>query len=89
MKIKVDDNFYITSDSYNPVILVKTGINKKTGKPCKLHRWYCGRKLSTAFDEYIKQTANDDDKIKTMQGYAALVDSAEKRIAEMLKEGAI
>lgn len=72
MKIKIDDSYYITSDSYNPA-----------------RRWYCGRKLSAAFDEYIKQTANNDDEIKTMQGYAALVDSAEKRIAKMLKEGAI
>lgn len=55
----------------------------------ELRRWYCGRKLSAAFDEYIKQTANADDEIKTMQGYAALVDNAEKRIAKMLKEGAI
>lgn len=92
MKIKIDDNYYITSDSYNPAILVKLGINKKNGKAVELRRWYCGRKLSAAsaaFDEYIKQTANNDDEIKTMQGYAALIDSAEKRIAKMLKEGAI
>nr|DAW11399.1 MAG TPA: hypothetical protein [Caudoviricetes sp.] len=62
---------------------------KDTGKVVELRRWYCGRKLSAAFDEYIKQTANNDDEIKTMQAYAALVDSAEKRIAKMLKEGAI
>lgn len=86
MKIKIDDNYYITSDSYNPAILVKLGINKKTGKVTELRRWYCGRKLSVAFDEYIKQTANDSDEIKTMQAYARLVDGAEKRIAKMLKE---
>lgn len=85
MKIKIDDNYYITSDSYNPAILVKLGINKKSGKVVELRRWYCGRKLSAAFDEYIKQTANDNDEIKTMQDYAALVDTAEKRIAKMLK----
>lgn len=38
-------------------------------------RWYCGRKLSAAFDEYIK----------TMQNCVALVDTAEKRIVEILK----
>ena len=86
MKIKIDDNFYITSDSYNPAILVKFGINKENGKTVELRRWYCGRKLSAALDEYIKQTANNDDEIKTMQ---ALVESTEKRIAKMLKEGAI
>lgn len=85
MRIKIDDSYYITSDSYNPVILVKLGISKKDGKAVELRRWYCGRKLSAALDEYIKQTANNDDEIKTMQGYAALVDSAEKRIAKMLK----
>lgn len=89
MKIKIDDNYYITSDSYNPAILVKFGINKENGEVVELRRWYCGRKLSAAFDEYIKQKANNDDEIKTMQGYAALVDSAEKRIAKMLKEGTI
>lgn len=89
MKIKIDDNFYITSDSYNPAILVKFGINKENGKTVELRHWYCGRKLSAALDEYIKQTANNDGEIKTMQAYAALVDSAEKRIAKMLKEGAI
>lgn len=89
MKINIDDNFYITSDSYNPAILVKFGINKENGKVVELRRWYCGRKLSSALDEYIKQTAVEDDEIKTMQGYAALVDGAEKRIAKMLKEGAI
>ena len=66
MKIKIDDSYYITSDSYNPAILVKFGINKENGEVVELRRWYCGRKLS-----------------------AALVDSAEKRIAKMLKEGAI
>ena len=86
MKIKIDDNYYITSDSYNPAILVKFGISKENGEVVELRRWYCGRKLSAAFDEYIKQTANADDEIKTMQGYAALVDNAEKRIAKMLEE---
>lgn len=86
MKIKIDDNYYITSDSYNPAILVKLGINKKNGEVVALRRWYCGRKLSAVFDEYIKQTANDNDEIKTMQDYAALVDTAEKRIAKMLEE---
>lgn len=75
MKIKIDDNYYITSDSYNPAILVKLGINKKTGNVTELRRWYCGRKLSAAFDEYIK----------TMQDCVALVDTAEKRIAKILK----
>ena len=89
MKNQIDDSYYITSDSYNPAILVKFGINKENGKTVELRRWYCGRKLSAAFDEYIKQTANNDDEIKTMQGYAALVDSTEKRIAKMLKEGTI
>lgn len=74
MKIKIDDSYYITSDSYNPAILVKFGINKENGKVVELRRWYCGRKLSAAFDEYIKQTANADDEIKTMQGYAAIGD---------------
>ena len=32
MKIKIDDSYYITSDSYNPAILVKFGINKENGK---------------------------------------------------------
>lgn len=57
MKIKIDNSYYITSDSYNPAILVKFGINKENGKVVELRRWYCGRKLSAAFDEYIKQTA--------------------------------
>lgn len=61
MKIKIDDNYYITSDSYNPAILVKFGINKENGEVVELRRWYCGRKLSAAFDEHIKQTANNDD----------------------------
>lgn len=89
MKIQIDDSYYITSDSYNPAILVKFGINKENGKTVELRHWYCGRKLSAALDEYIKQTANNDGEIKTMQAYTALVDSAEKRIAKMLKEGAI
>ena len=40
MKIKIDDNFYITSDSYNPAILVKFGINKENGEVVELRRWY-------------------------------------------------
>lgn len=87
MQIKLDDHYYITSDSYNPAVLVKTGINSKTGKPTIIKRWYCGRKLSTALAEYIKQTGNDSDEIKTMQAYAAHVDHTEQRIAKLLKEG--
>lgn len=89
MQIKLDDHYYITSDSYNPAALVKTGINSKTGKPTIIKHWYCGRKLSTAIDEYIKQTANDSDEITTIKGYAALVDKTEQRIARLLKEGEI
>lgn len=87
MQIKLDDHYYITSDSYNPAVLVKTGINSKTGKPTIIKHWYCGRKLSTAIDEYINQNANDSDEIKTMQAYAAHVDNVEQRIAKLLKEG--
>lgn len=40
MKIQIDDSYYITSDSYNPAILVKFGINKENGKTVELRRWY-------------------------------------------------
>lgn len=86
MKINIDDSYYITSDAYNPAILVRTGINRKTGERVELKRWYCGNKLGAAIDRYIKQTANDSDEITTMQGYAALVDSVEKRVNAMLEE---
>ena len=86
MQIQLDKHYYITSDSYNPAILVKTGVKGK-GETIVIKRWYCGRKLSAALAEYIKQTANDSDEIKTMQAYAAHVDHTEQRIAKLLKAG--
>lgn len=86
MQIQLDKHYYITSDSYNPAILAKTGVNGK-GETIVIKHWYCGRKLSAALAEYIKQTANDSDEIKTMQAYAAHVDHAEQRIADLLKAG--
>ena len=86
MQIQLDKHYFVTSDRYNPAILFKISTNSK-GETFVVKRWYCGRKLSAAIDEYIKQTANDSDEIKTMKGYAALIDKTEQRIARLLKEG--
>lgn len=86
MQIQLDKHYFIASDRYNPAILFKIGADSK-GRTFVVKRWYCGRKLSTALSEYIKQTANDSDEIKTMQAYAAHVDHTEQRIAKLLKEG--
>ncbi|MFR0621891.1 hypothetical protein ACLUWY_08750 [Limosilactobacillus mucosae] len=86
MQIQLDKQYFVTSDCYNPAILFKIGVNSK-GKTFVVKRWYCGRKLSAALAEYIKQTGNDNDEIKTMQAYAAHVDHTEQRIAKLLKEG--
>lgn len=86
MQIQLDKHYFVTSDRYNPAILFKISVDKK-GKTFVAKRWYCGRKLSTALAEYIKQTGNDSDEIKTMQAYAAHVDNVEQRIAKLLKEG--
>lgn len=58
MKIKIDDSYYITSDAYNPAILVRTGINRKTGERVELKRWYCGNKLGAALVDSVEKRVN-------------------------------
>lgn len=98
LKIKLDDNFYLTSDTYNPVILVRAAwMNDKNEDQDVFERdnrkrWYFSS-FSQAIAEYVHQVydkiGDDGQDITSFEQLAKVVDDRISHGLDVLKKNGI
>lgn len=84
MHIKLDNDWYITGDRYNPVTLVRLSKRyNKEGKRLVAHKYYYG-KFGPAVSQWAEETTVENSRVQSLQKVANEID---EKIGNLEKMG--